>query len=87
MFKVSSNGIPDHNACRSINEMNYSYTIPRVPTKKTGDQSTFRATNMGVIGLAINGVPIFNPYDRSCCDAGWKNIFLSLNLMKVLRSL
>ena len=75
MFKVSSNGIPDHNACRSINEMNYSYTIPRVPTKKTGDQSTFRATNMGVIGLAINGVPIFNPYDRSCCDAGWKKFF------------
>jgi len=25
---------------------------------------------MGIIGYAINGVAIFNPYDALCCDAG-----------------
>ena len=25
---------------------------------------------MGVIGIAKNGVPIYNPYDIKCCDAG-----------------
>ena len=32
--------------------------------------STWPATNMGAVGFAINGVPIFNPYDGECCDAG-----------------
>ena len=25
---------------------------------------------MGEIGFALNGVPIYNPYDVDCCDAG-----------------
>ena len=25
---------------------------------------------MGTVGFALNGVPIFNPYDSKCCDAG-----------------
>ena len=48
--------------CRSL--------IFRVPVKKSGDQSSFSASNMGAIGFALNGVPIYNPYDAACCDAG-----------------
>jgi hypothetical protein len=67
---IVSNGIPDHNACRSISPQTYRYTIPKTPTKRSGNQEDFAATNMGVIGVAINGVPIYNPYDSKCCDAG-----------------
>ena len=72
----TSNGIPDHNSCSgppnsAITAQNYSYRIPRYPTKKAGTpDSTWSATNMGAIGFAINGVPIYNPYDSACCDAG-----------------
>ena len=46
---------------------------------KSGDPETFPATNMGAIGFAINGVPIYNPYDSQCCDAGKNKYFLYLN--------
>ena len=54
----------------AVIEGSYSYRIPRTPVKKAGDQSTFSATNMAAVGFALNGVPIYNPYDSSCCDAG-----------------
>lgn len=72
----TSNGIPDHNACAGppnsqILEQNYSYSIPRIPTLKAGTpDSSWESTNFGAIGFALNGVPIFNPYDAECCDAG-----------------
>lgn len=72
----TSNGIPDHNACAGppnsqILEQNYSYSIPRTPTLKAGTpDSSWESTNFGAIGFALNGVPIFNPYDAECCDAG-----------------
>lgn len=72
----TSNGIPDHNSCAgppnsAITAQSYSYTIPRNPVMKSGTpDATWTATNMGAVGFAINGVPIFNPYDSSCCDAG-----------------
>ena len=40
------------------------------PQKRSGNPGSFSSTNMGIIGFATNGVPIFNPYDSSCCDAG-----------------
>jgi len=72
---LTSKGIPDHNLCAAppnseVIEIDYNYRIPRTPIKKTGDLSTFSATNMGEIGFALNGVPIYNPYDAACCDAG-----------------
>ena len=72
----TSNGIPDHNACSgppnsAVTAQTYSYTIPRYPALKDGTpDSTWPSTNMGAIGFAINGVPIYNPYDSACCDAG-----------------
>ena len=74
-FTITSNGIPDHNACAApprstVEETDRTYTIPTKPEYKDGDPEDFAATNMGVVGFAMNGVPIFNPYDSSCCDAG-----------------
>ena len=48
----------------------YTYFIPMNPQKRSGNPGSFSSTNMGIIGFATNGVPIFNPYDSSCCDAG-----------------
>ena len=42
----------------------------KVENLTLGDTSSFPATNMGTVGFALNGVPIFNPYDSKCCDAG-----------------
>lgn len=72
---LNSKGIPDHNSCAvppssTIIEGSYNFRIPRTPTKKAGDPATFAATNLGAVGFALNGVPIFNPYDAVCCDAG-----------------
>ena len=74
-FTITSNGIPDHNACAApprstVEETDRTYTIPTKPQYRDGDPEDFAATNMGVVGFAMNGVPIFNPYDSSCCDAG-----------------
>ena len=36
--------------------------IPMNPQKRSGNPGSFSSTNMGIIGFAVNGVPIFNPY-------------------------
>ena len=74
-FTISSNGIPDHNACSrppnsALLVADYNYEIPKFPKLRVGDQSTFSATNFAAVGFAFNGVPIYNPYDAACCDAG-----------------
>jgi len=72
-WKIKSNGIPDHNACtrNDVNEASYEYRIVKNPKKKSGDQKTFPASNMGAIGLALNGVPIFNGYDSRVSAFGY----------------
>ena len=67
-FELVSNGIPDHNSCAAtpnvvVEPQSYKVRIPLNPVQREGDTSTFSATNMGAIGYATNGVPIFNPYD------------------------
>merc|ERR1711970_1118637 len=49
-FILKSNGIPDHNACAApprstILEIDYEYSIPLNPTKRSGNPSSFSATN------------------------------------------
>src|SRR5438067_829288 len=64
-FIVHSNGIPDHTTGEfpnrrnpnTIREQNYTFKIPRHP--KLADHVT--RTPMGPIGVAINGVPFYNP--------------------------
>jgi len=67
-------GIPDHNACAkppksTIGKSDYKFRIPREPKLK-GLNDSYRSNNMGEVGFGFNGVAIFNPYDRYCCDAG-----------------
>ena len=38
--------------------------------KLKGLNDSYRSNNMGEVGFGFNGVAIFNPYDRYCCDAG-----------------
>jgi YHYH protein/EF hand len=70
---VESNGIPTHatgtfpNATNPnrIREQSYRFIIPRTPKKA---KETTR-TPLGPIGVAINGVPFYNPYNAEGRDA------------------
>src|SRR4051794_13397374 len=67
-FIVRSDGIPDHDTGHfpnrtnpnTIQKQDYTFKIPRVPTKS----DTITKLPMGPIGVAINGVPFYNPYNR-----------------------
>src|SRR5690242_14318127 len=43
----------------SIQQMNYTFTIPANPTAA----SNHTATPLGPIGISVNGVPLFNQYN------------------------
>ena len=70
---VHSNGIPDHSTGdfpnarnpNSIKAQNYTFHIPLKPT------FSMHVTQlpMGPIGVAINGVPFYNPFNRQGKDA------------------
>jgi hypothetical protein len=70
---VRSNGIPDHitgeypNAKNpnSIKEQDYTF---RIPTKAVFSTQV-TPLPMGPIGIAINGVPFYNPFNRQGKDA------------------
>jgi hypothetical protein len=78
-FIVHSNGIPDHETGKfpsehnpnTIREQKYTFKIPRHP--KFSDKVT--KTPMGPIGVAINGVPFYNPYNREGEDAAKVEVF------------
>ena len=78
-FIVRSNGIPDHTTGQfpnprnpnSIREQNYTFKIPRSP--RIAD--TITPLPMGPIGVAINGVPFYNPYNREGEDAARNEVF------------
>src|SRR4051794_18209027 len=70
---VRSNGIPDHttgdfpnrNNPNSIKEQDYTFRIPRKPVFAT----EVTKLPMGPIGVAVNGVPFYNPFNREGKDA------------------
>jgi len=70
---VHSNGLPDHSTGtfpnaknpNSIKEQNYTFHIPRNPVYSM----TITQLPMGPIGVAINGVPFYNPFNRQHQDA------------------
>ena len=76
---VHSNGIPDHDTGKfpnahnpnTIREQNYTFRIPRKP--KWSEKIT--PTPMGPIGVAVNGVPFYNPYTREGQDAAKSEVF------------
>merc|ERR1719457_492056 len=49
-----------------------SWVVPKNPEFA----DTPGCLNMGPIGVAVNGVPIYNPYTRNCCDAGAEELNL-----------
>jgi hypothetical protein len=76
---VHSDGIPDHETGpfpnphnpNSIRKQNYTFKIPRHPV--WSDHVT--RTPMGPIGVAINGVPFYNPYTAEGRDAAKSEVF------------
>lgn len=78
-FIVHSDGIPDHTTGdfpnahnpNRITKQNYTFKIPRHPQK--ADHTT--RLPMGPIGVAINGVPFYNPYNAEGQDAAKNEVF------------
>lgn len=78
-FIVHSDGIPDHDTGpfpnprnpNTIRKQNYTFKIPRHP--KPADHVT--KLPMGPIGIAINGIPFYNPYNREGEDAAKNEVF------------
>ena len=76
---VHSDGIPDHDTGpfpnahnpNTIRKQNYTFKIPRHPVKA----EKITKTPMGPIGVAINGVPFYNPYNAQGADAAKNEVF------------
>jgi hypothetical protein len=72
-YIVRSDGIPNHptaefpnkNNPNRIQQQNYAFRIPRNPKK--ADKMT--PLPMGPIGVAVNGIPFYNPYNAEGNDA------------------
>ncbi|XP_078689838.1 uncharacterized protein LOC144921083 [Branchiostoma floridae x Branchiostoma belcheri] len=79
VITIVSNGIPDHATAiypnqhnpNSIVAQNYRFTIPKNP--QVASQTS--CLPMGPVGVAINGVPIFNPFTIECLDAKENEVF------------
>ena len=76
---VRSDGIPDHETGQfpnrrnpnTIRKQDYTFRIPRHP--KPADK--VGRLPMGPIGVALNGVPFYNPYNREGEDAALNEVF------------
>jgi hypothetical protein len=79
LFIVHSNGLPDHETGpfpnrfnpNTIREQHYTFRIPRHAAK--ADHVT--RLPMGPIGVAVNGVPFYNPYNAEGADAAKNEVF------------
>jgi hypothetical protein len=78
-YIVHSDGIPDHTTGdfpnphnpNTIKKQNYTFKIPRNPRWS----QKITKTPMGPIGVAINGVPFYNPYTAQGTDAAKNEVF------------
>ncbi|HYO10047.1 MAG TPA: YHYH protein [Tepidisphaeraceae bacterium] len=79
LLTVRCNGLPDHSTGtfpnrdnpHAIREQDYTFRIPRRPRIA----ETITRLPMGPIGVAINGVPFYNPYNREGQDAAMNEVF------------
>ena len=79
MMIVESDGIPNHKTAKypnrdnpnRIEKQHYRFEIPRHP--KIADKPT--PTPMGPIGVAVNGIPFYNQYNREGQDAVKLEVF------------
>ncbi len=73
MHTITSNGVPDHTTPdypnngnpNDIETQSHSWTVPVNPS--VADSTT--ELPMGPVGVAINGIPLFNPYTNTGEDA------------------
>nr|XP_039254446.1 uncharacterized protein LOC120331432 [Styela clava] len=80
VLELSSNGVPDHatgtfpssSNPNSLEVQSYNWKIPKNPTYGT----TTTCLPQGPIAMAVNGVPMFNPYSIGCCDTGVEELDL-----------
>ncbi len=76
---VKSDGIPDHTTGdipnphnpNRIMKQDYTFKIPLAPVKA----DKVMALPMGPTGVAINGVPFYNPYNAEGADAAKNEVF------------
>ena len=76
---VESDGIPNHSTAKYPNRDNpntirkqaYKFYIPRKPTKAKAASRT----PMGPIGVAVNGIPIYNQFTAEGTDAVQTEVF------------
>jgi len=67
---IESTGVPDHDVMVGITHWNAQYVVPQAYTGTNAFRiplhpvvtSTPTSTQVGPLGVAVNGVPIFNPY-------------------------
>ena len=77
-FTIVANGVPDHNAHNGqtpgqLTEQSKTYNIPTNPVAHHDTDHIEDAAyqlGAGAIGVAINGVAIYNWASGGCCDVG-----------------
>jgi len=70
-FIITSNGLPDHEVhSKKIKSQNIELSIPKVPTIMEEPE----CAGNGIVGIAKNGVPIYNSVGGDCCDLALKNL-------------
>lgn len=68
-FIITSNGLPDHEVhSKKIKSQNIEISIPKVPTIMEEPE----CAGNGIVGIAKNGVPIYNSVGADCCDLALK---------------
>ena len=77
---LNATGIPDHNSW-SFGDLSYIGTqsnfqirVPAYPTLLSEEAAIMQGAGMGAIGMAINGVAIYTPYNKECCDVAFKEL-------------
>jgi len=68
---ITSNGMPDHDHnTRNLRPQRIEISIPKHPTLLSEPE----CAGLGIVGIAVNGVPIYNSLTNDCCDSSLKNL-------------
>jgi hypothetical protein len=70
---VSASGATVHSSSSILQDQNYSYTLPLTPEYS----KTKTSTNLGPIGVALDGAVFFNPYEANDTTVATKDNFIA----------
>ncbi len=70
---VSASGATIHSSSSILQDQNYSYTLPLTPEYS----KTKMTTNLGPIGVALDGAVFFNPYEANDTTVATKDNFIA----------